>query len=742
MQLWFGLFSADRWLSMNDTERRRIVRKWIKEQSPAKLLRIAEEIWGLSHSEAEKLVGTEPEDGYAALSHVAISKLLPAMENEGLTYAEAVAKVYGNFFSGGEPQQKLSPVESSPIGRIPNPVVMRALTELRKVVNAVVREYKRPHQIRIELARSLKSTAEQRQIAFNGNKSRRRERGTAREIIEKDVGRKATNDAIEKLLLYWECEENCGGECVYCGERFLTSKGAYGELFSAESGIEVEHVLPKRCQDDSYSNKVLAHRKCNVEKGDRAPFQAFGSDSRWADMLDRVERLANKARLDRFRIETEDELQDFTNRHLSDTRYVSKLAVQYVEQLYGGRDAAVPWHDSNRRCVYVSTGALTARLRRGWGLESILREPAAAGNSQGGKGRTDHRHHAIDAIVLALTSERLVQQAATESANHGRSNGHLLPRFFSPPWPARGDIEDRIKKFTADIKQAVDSIVVSHRASRRLNGPLHKATYFSPKRNELGYTTVRVPVSELTEKDIGAEDDSAKPGSIADPTIRKALQRHLVALGGETKKLKTELPYLETRTSRVPIRYVRIRVPGKKMIPVRTGLVAAQENHHVVIFETHDPKKGSVWYSPTPVSLKEAMDRKVARRKNASIEVIMMTDGGNVPVFYLMKGDMVEMLDAPSGTKRAKGMNGRRDLYVLDSLSEGDYSFSRHNKSLSAAKAKGTTLAQLEARGDRIRIRSIDELRLRGCRKVEIDPLGHTSYLSLPVDPARGIVES
>lgn len=734
-------FGAERWRAMEDAQRKRIVRKWIKEQSPAKLLSMAKGAWGLDDAAAERLVGTEPEDGYAALSHVAMSRLLPAMENGGLTYAEAVARAYGNLFSSGEAQKYLPPVDASPLGRIPNPVVMRALSELRKVVNAVVREYRRPCQIRIELARSLKNTAEQRHRFFDSNNRLRRQRAAAREII-KDLGLKPSRDAIDRVLLYQECEPNCGGQCVYCGERLLTSKGAYGELFSAQSGIEVEHVLPKRCQDDSFSNKVLAHRKCNLEKGDQTPFQAFSNDPRWTEMLDRAERLGNKGRLDRFRIQAESELQEFTNRHLSDTRYVSKLAVQYVEQLYGGRDAAVPWHDRNRRCVYVSTGVLTARLRRGWGLEAILREPTAASNGQGGKGRTDHRHHAIDAIVLALTSERLVQQASIESANHDRSNGHLLPRFFSPPWPTHGDTEDRVKKFASDVKQVIDSVNVSHRPCRKLNGPLHKATYFSPKRDELGYTSLRVPVSDLTEKDIGVENDAGNAGTISDPTIRKVLQRHLAALGGEIKKLKTELPHLETRSGRIPIRYVRIRVPGTKMVPVRAGLVATKENHHVVVFEMLDSKKGRIWYAPTPVTLKEAMHRKQARKKDASVEIIRTRDANNSPVFYLMKGDMVEMLDAPSGLKRVtSGMNGRRDLYVVDSLSEGDYSFSRQTKSLSAAKADGITTAQLKERGDRIRIRTIDELRLRGCRKVEVDPIGRVIFLSPPVDRARGVVE-
>jgi CRISPR-associated endonuclease Csn1 len=728
-------FGHERWSSFTDSERRRIVRKWIKEQSPEKLLTMAMNEWGLDREAATQLAGIEPEAGYAALSHVAMLNLLPVMEQEGLTYGEAVAKVYGNIFSGDEPENYLRPVEKV-LTRVPNPVVMRALTELRKVINAIVREYKKPSQIRIELARSLKRTAEQRQRDFAENKNRRRERQWAKDIIEKDLKQRASRDAIDRILLHRECQSRSGeAVCVYCGK----SLGGYAEIFSPASAIEVEHILPKRCQDDSFSNKVLAHRNCNLEKGDRTPFQAFGGDPRWGGMLDRVERLGNKGRLDRFKIELETELQEFTNRHLSDTRYASKLAAQYVEGLYGGRDAALPWEDRNRRCVYVSSGALTARLRRGWKLEAILNEPAPASNGQGGKARTDHRHHAIDAIVIALTSEAMVKQAAIESEKHDRRNGYLLPRYFPPPWPLAGNIEDRVDLFKADIERVVDTINVSHRPDRKLNGPLHKATYYSPKKTEASPVYARVAVHELSDADI---DD---PETISDPSVRNAVQQEFATVGRDRKKLEKSLPYLDTRKGKVPIRHVRIRIPGKKLVPVRDGrdqpTVAAKENHHVAIFEIDDPTKGFLWYAPPPVTLMQAMRRKATRDKDPNVQVVRTSDGRNARfVFHLMKGDMVEMFDSPSGRKRVRGkVSGQKDLYVIDSLSEGDYSFSRHTKSLSAAKADGAKLGQLEERGDRIRIRSIDELRKRECRKVEVDPLGCVHYLSPPLESAGGI---
>jgi CRISPR-associated endonuclease Csn1 len=364
-------FGTDRWKNMDEQEKIRIVRRWITESSPEKLSRIAKTRWELPHDAAEQLASLEPEEGYAALSHVAMLKLLPHME-KGLTYSEAIKEVYGNVLSNKVEHKYLPPIddEDSALPRIPNPVVKRALSELRKVVNAVIRKHGRPDRIRIELARDLKRNAEQRERLHENIKLRTRERAAAKKWIE-ERGERPTDRAMEKILLYRRCKD-----CVYCTKPL----GPCEALFSDSSGIEVEHVLPRRCNDNSFSNRVLAHRACNSTKGDQTPRQRWDPSPEWDEMLKLVRSLKDKALLDRFTISTEEELQAFTNRHLSDTRYISKLATEYVELLYGGRDVAIPWEDRNRRCVYASSGALTAEIRKRWGLQAVLNPSAERTN--------------------------------------------------------------------------------------------------------------------------------------------------------------------------------------------------------------------------------------------------------------------------------------------------------------------------------------------------------------------------
>jgi len=481
--------------------------------------------------------------------------------------------------------------------------------------------------------------------------------------------------------------------------------------------------------DNSFSNKVLAHRACNLQKADRTPFQAFGSTPEWDAILTLVVSLKDKALLDRFLISKEEQLQDFTKRHLSDTRYISKLAAQFVEQLYGGRDAAVPWEDSSRRCVYASSGGLTAEMRKRWGLNSILQEPRESNGSSEGKSRTDHRHHAVDAIVIALTTESMIQQAAFESQKHDRTLGFLEPRYFSPPWPSAGDREEKIAAFRNEIREIAREIKVSHRVENGLNGQLHEETFYSPKKEDSGkngFIYSRVFVQKLSVKDIES------PFIIVDKSVRLAIQRRLGDVAGDPKRLETNLPYMEKHGKKIPIRRVRIAIPAAKAQPLGIGddqpSIFTAENHHVVVFQRIDSIKGPYWYTPGPVTRLEAMKKRAdSKRKKLEqpYQIVEKLDGlGSQYVMHLMKGDAVEMLDH---------VNDVRDIYIFASMSDGDYAFLRHSTSVPSAKAMGLSQGQmrrqLHDRGDRVRVRmNLDKLREWDCKKVILDPLGKVIY--------------
>ena len=89
--------------------------------------------------------------------------------------------------------------------------------------------------------------------------------------------------------------------------------------------------------------------------------------------------------------------EEFCHRQLTDTAYMSRLACDYLAILYGGRTDA-----TGKQRIVVNPGRATAYLRQRWNLNAVLGHPDK-------KERADHRHHAIDALVVALTGSREVQ---------------------------------------------------------------------------------------------------------------------------------------------------------------------------------------------------------------------------------------------------------------------------------------------------------------------------------------------
>src|SRR5262249_28842463 len=150
----------------------------------------------------------------------------------------------------------------------------------------------------------------------------------------------------------------------------------------------------------------------------------------------------------------------------------------------------------HRQRVFVTTGGLTAHLRREWMLDGVL-------SFKDEKNRADHRHHAIDAIIIALTDSRSVQmlQKAAEEASAAKR------RLFAPvepPWP----------KFIEEVRASVEAINVSYRQNRRVSGKLHAETLYSreiPGASGKVERRVRKELHKLTAGDVER---------ITDPVVR------------------------------------------------------------------------------------------------------------------------------------------------------------------------------------------------------------------------------
>ena len=194
---------GERWDALSADEQKQAVEDWRTSESEDSLVRRGMEHWGLDELAAQRWAAANPEDGYCALSRKAINRLLPLM-SDGVSFKEAETKLYGNRFSGGLALDELPPLHvhrkikgsaqaeklltELRLGAVRNPAVERALTELRKVVNAIIREHGKPYEIRVELARELKKPRKERVLATKQNRSRQKEREKAKADLLQECG--------------------------------------------------------------------------------------------------------------------------------------------------------------------------------------------------------------------------------------------------------------------------------------------------------------------------------------------------------------------------------------------------------------------------------------------------------------------------------------------------------------------------------------------------------------------------
>jgi len=674
---------GEKWDALSGPDKYKLVEDLLSIKKEEALIKRAMNFWGLTEEEAKKLAETEPEDGYCHLSRKAINKLLPLLE-KGIREMEAVNVTFDP--EPPVPHDFLPPVKKA-MPEIRNPAVERVLTELRKVINAIVREYGKPAAIKVEMARDMKKSRNQRKEISNKNLKNQKKRENARHELKKIMNTEEPKRRdIEKYLLWEECKK----QCPYTGQ-YISAEA----LFSQNSRFDIEHIIPfNKSFDNSFLNKTLCENEENRRKGDRTPWQAYsGNPQKYEQILKRAQEFQGDAaeeKLRRFMME-DDELEEyigsFKKRQLNDTRYASKLAVNYLGMLYG----EVIDEEGTRR-VHVSNGEITHHVRNALGMNSIL-------NDGGIKTREDHRHHAVDAAAVTLISQGLIQAMSNAAKKADRTAGHHLFTPIEEPW------ED----FLQDLKKTIDNITVSHRVSKKANGPLHEETNYSPTGyDEKGkpYVHVRKPLEKMSKNDVE---------NIVDPVIKKAVKEKLQELPKPDAKLFQDpenLPALKAGDGRkIPIKKARIK---KSASPMTVGAgprerhVSPGSNHHVEIFEVKD-KKGKVKWDGEVVSRFEAMRRKKDK------EPIVKKDHGPDKkfIFSLALGEVIEIDEE----------NGKRGLYVIRGVTPAKIS-NKLMPRLSFAKINDARLKKEIIAAKEWSTSLLDPLRKLNCRKVTVDPLG------------------
>ncbi len=561
-----------------------IVERIMDEEDPDKLHAFLTDECGLDDDHADAAAKATLPEGFGRLGETAtrlIFEQLKTAQDDGspITYNQAVERCgwHHSKFDTGEilPQlpyygelltREIPPGTQLPSdppekrwGKITNPTVHIGLRQLEKLVNAVIKVHGRPDEIVVELARELKLNEKDKE---EHNKRIRRDalaaQGRSTKLQQEGF---ADTGANRMLLRMWE-ELNPNNpldrRCPYCGEPI-----GIRLLFDAQGGADIDHIIPySRSLDDSAGNKVVAHRGCNRAKGNKTPWEKWGDTDRWDTITAQVARL-HKSKQWRFgpdamaRVEKDG---GFIARQLTDTQYLSRLAGQYLRSLYPTKDDG---------SVYVIPGRMTAMLRRLWGLNSLLADHNFVENkhSDAPKNRLDHRHHAIDAAVTAVTTRGLLQEIARTA---GQAEDRDLDRLFP-------DLKKPWETFRDDLRDKLAAVTVSHKPDHGRQGkpkPGHDTTAgrlhndtaygFTGDTAPDGKTPIvvhRVPLMSLKPGDL------TNPDRIPDPVLRDALHQATDGLTGKEYE-KALARFRDEHPDYKGIRRVRVREP-LNVIPIR-----------------------------------------------------------------------------------------------------------------------------------------------------------------------------
>ena len=581
------------WYSIDRHLQNYIVYVLIHFDDPKKVINKAVNEWNRSHDQAKTLSYLKLESDYGSLSEKAIKKLLPHLKN-GLEESVAIIEAGYDLFENKQGVLNRLPMPPE----IKNSVVYHALIELRKVINGIIRVYGMPDKIRVELTRDIKAGYDRRQKMTKKMRDLEKRNEKAKAALMKSPFNR--QEPTYNDILWYNLWEECERICPY------TSKSIPAEAFNTGE-FQVEHIIPfSRCLDNSYANKTLCDADFNRKKGNRTPWECVEAGLVFEDdLLQRKRKLPwNKQK--KFVQKTIDESK-FINRQLSDTRYISKEASMYLKQL---------------ACedVEVVKGQTTSLLRHIWGLNGVLNP-----ENDEMKNREDHRHHALDAIVVALTTRSILKRLSDENKKLSEDEWRTLEEtgreqyeemkkringriWLSYPWPS----------FRNDVERSINNITVSHRVKRKISGALHEETFYgftnekAPKKKAM--MVKRKPVHTLSAKELKHIRDVGIR-NIVNTTVEHRMQAGL-SQANAIKSMEADPPYIVSDKAKVPIRKVRLleeKTPhimhafsNEHGIPFKHALYGS--NHHIAIYDTED-KNGKKIQVGFVVSTMEAARR-------------------------------------------------------------------------------------------------------------------------------------
>ena len=572
----------------------------------------------------------------------------------GFINAHALTLLYGQHtakeVSEKEIIQNFGEIKTLKQNSLRNPLVEQMINETLMVIKDIWRQYGKPDEIKVELARELQNSSKVRSKINDANQKSRKENEQIKkhlselkhELSKGNIDKyklwskqrntdpnyiatyEATKNEIEKMKL----REHQGHIDPYTGKTIslslLFNKGAY----------DIDHIIPQsRYFDDSLANKVVCAQKVNKDKGNRTAMEYFDAGSVKCELLSKEVFMKNAAKKyfgkKRKHMLATEIPDNPIERQKKETQYITVKIREELAKIVGTAN------------VKTSTGGVTHYLRNHWGITKVfksllkdrfldyyklkaklefdkiakefvkyeqdyqkklienndeqvfysenefyknylnqlanskLKEDKYTDFEKNLKGeiaqekfeklyvechtfkkdnnlilngyskRFDHRHHAMDALIVATTNQKAIkrlndlnkhlQDWLADNINRfdldlKADNENLLENFFELEENVRKKILTDIDKFRKvkapwkgfqeDAKNAFESIIVSHKPKDkiliqnkeekdkfgnitktkektiRIRGPLHEETIYGLSENK--FEAYRVPLSKFS----------------------------------------------------------------------------------------------------------------------------------------------------------------------------------------------------------------------------------------------------
>jgi CRISPR-associated endonuclease Csn1 len=431
-----------------------------------------------------------------------------------------------------------------------NPIVEQIITETLRTVRDIWKEYGDFSEIHLELGREMKNPADKRKQITQRNteneNTNQRIKQILRELMSEGISDvKDYSPSHQEILKIYEegIYQNPNVKFDGISEDEINKirknpKPSQNEIARYKLWLEqgyispytgkiiplsslfttkyqIEHIIPQsRYFDNSLSNKIICESEVNQLKGNLTAYEFIKNhgtekvdlgQGRSVEIFGMEEYethckryfAKNKAKLKK--LLSEDIPENFIERQINDTRYISK----YIKSLLSNIVREDGEQSETSKNLIPITGAVTSRLKQDWGLNDKWNEiiqprferlnkltgtkdftykndkgnivPTVPDELQKGfnKKRIDHRHHALDAIVIANTTRKHIQYL--NSLNNEQTKYELQPslliknekgdytKYFQLPW----------QSFPVDVKNSLENIIVSFKQNLRV---INKAT--------------------------------------------------------------------------------------------------------------------------------------------------------------------------------------------------------------------------------------------------------------------------